>query len=93
MPTKKGIEMVINNGNKYIHFELKSDTGKTQRWLVRTNYQSCLGEICWYSGWRQYVFQPVGYTEYNNGCLQSITDFITRLNKEKRILEKFGVEV
>lgn len=80
--------MLIDNGNKYIHYELYSDTGKTQRWLVRNKAnQHTLGTIQWYSGWRQYTFIPKADTEYNNGCLESIISFLNRLNEQKRILE------
>lgn len=80
--------MIVDNGNKYIRFELLKDTGKTQFWsVVNKSSGSSLGEIQYYWGWRQYTFVPVENSEYNNGCLQSITNFLTRLNKEKRILE------
>ena len=77
---------MIIEGNKYIHFELWGDTGKTQLWRV-INKSGCyqLGLITWFGSWRQYVFQPVENTEYNNTCLITITNFINHLNKEKRV--------
>uniref|UniRef100_A0A6M3LH46 Uncharacterized protein n=1 Tax=viral metagenome TaxID=1070528 RepID=A0A6M3LH46_9ZZZZ len=79
--------MIIDNGNKYIHYELYSDSGKTQRWLVRNkSSQFTLGYIQWFGAWRQYTFMPAEGSEFNNGCLQSIIDFLTRMNSEKRIL-------
>ena len=78
--------MLVDNGNKYIHFELERDTGKTQFWeVVNKSSGLSLGQIQYYYGWRQYTFMPCEGSEYNNGCLQSIVEFLTRLNKEKRI--------
>lgn len=77
---------MIVDGNKYIHFELMKDTGKTQGWLViNKNYGTNLGLISWYSGWRQYTFAPANSTEFNNTCLDIINAFLVRLNKVKRI--------
>lgn len=81
-----GIGMIIDLGNKYIHFELYHDTGKTQQWKVRNKTSIfCLGFILWESRWRQYVFCPSENSEFNNGCLDTIIQFMDRLNKEKRI--------
>lgn len=78
---------MIIDGNKYIWFELLEDTGKTQTWSVvnkSSGYQ--IGLVIWYNGWRQYVFRPIENTEYNSTCLDTISDFIKRLNKEHRIV-------
>lgn len=79
--------MIVDVGNKYIWFELLSDTGKTQKWMcVNKSSGFNLGTIQWYGAWRQYTFIPEYGSEYNNGCLDSISGFLTRLSKEKRIL-------
>jgi hypothetical protein len=81
-----GGKMIID-GNKYIQFELTGDTGKTQHWIVvNKTYGTNLGNISWYSGWRQYTFMPARETEFNDGCLEAIIAFLKRLNKEKRIV-------
>lgn len=81
---------MIIEGNKYIDFDLMGDSGKTQTWnVINKTYGTLLGIISWYSSWRQYTFIPSEGTEYNNTCLDTITNFLTRLNKVKRIL---GVE-
>ena len=80
---------MIIDGNKYIHFKLLRDTGKTQVWeCINKSSDFILGSIQWYGGWRQYTFIPSNGTEYNNDCLETITKFIDRLNKEKRLVEK-----
>lgn len=77
---------MIVDGNKYIQFELMDAPTLTQHWnVVNKRSGSILGIILWYSGWRQYVFRPSSDTEYNNGCLDAISTFLTRLNKEKKI--------
>ena len=81
-----GGKNMIVDGNKYIQFELMSDTGKTQHWIcVNKASGSNLGNIQWYGAWRQYTFRPSAETEFNNSCLDSIIAFLNRLNKEKRI--------
>ncbi len=79
---------MIINGNQYIQFEIRSDTGKTQSWAVinKSGFYS-LGLITWYAVWRQYIFQPTENSEYNATCLDAISAFIKRLNGEHRIVE------
>lgn len=81
--------LTIDNGNKYIHFILRQDTGKTQQWRVENKSSGyTLAIIKWYGAWRQYVivFDQPFETTFNDGCLKSVIDFLGRLNKEKRIL-------
>lgn len=78
--------MRIDLGNKYILFELIGQKPKTQSWaVVNKSSDNELGVIEWYYAWRQYVFYPMSDTLYNNGCLETITEFLTKLNKEKSI--------
>jgi len=82
--------IVIDNGNKYIHYELQKDSGKTQVWkVVNKSSGYTLAVIKWYGAWRQYVveFDQPYVTTFNNGCLESVIQFLNRLNKEKRINE------
>jgi len=77
---------MIIDGNKWIHFELLNDTGKTQVWsCVNKSSGIDLGTIQWYGAWRQYTFLVGRGSEYNNGCLDAISQFLTRLNKTHRI--------
>jgi hypothetical protein len=78
--------LIVDLGNKYIHFEKSYDTGKTQQWRVINKSSGFnLGLIAWNGGWRQYTFLPSENTEFTNGCLETIIKFLNRLNKEKRI--------
>jgi hypothetical protein len=78
---------VIIDGGKYIKFQLLTDDGERQRWLVCNKAKLVnqkLGVIEWYAIWMQYIFMP-GSTYFNNTCLDTISAFLSRLNKEKRI--------
>jgi len=75
---------MIVDGNKYIQFEFISSTGKTSRWVVlNKSHTTCLGNVVWFSGWRQYVFQPEFGTEFNNTCLDAISQFLSKLNSHQ----------
>jgi hypothetical protein len=43
-----------------------------------------LGQIEWYSPWRQYIYSPTCPAVYSTGCLKDIVDFIEQLTKETR---------
>ena len=42
-----------------------------------------LGIIKWYTPWRQYVFFPESETLYSSGCLQDISNFISKMMSER----------
>jgi len=72
---------------KYMYFEKEIDyQGKTERWTVCNNKShEPLGLIQWYGAWRQYVFEPDdGSIIFNNGCLDTISEFLTELNQKQR---------
>jgi hypothetical protein len=76
------------DGNPYIYFRLVEEKPKTQVWSVVNKSQGyTLGNIMWYSPWRQYVFEPQGNMVFNTICLDTINNFIKRLNKERRIVK------
>ena len=57
---------------------------KTSRFNVRRRDNECLlGEIKWYSSWRQYCLFPVDDTVWSVGCLTDIQNFIEGLKKER----------
>ena len=74
---------------KYIHFVKTKDKAKTSVWecCQDSNY-SVLGEVKWYSPWRQYCYWSYVVAVYNVGCLTDIIDFVNQLNKEKRLTVK-----
>jgi len=74
------------DGNKWIYFELVKDTPKTQVWdVINKASEEPLARISWYYSWRQYVISPEPQTIYNDGCLETIINFMKRLNKDHKI--------
>ncbi len=65
---------------KFIHFVEITDKFGALVWSCRNNYSNGrLGEIRWYSAWRQYVFEPTCFAIYSVGCLKDINLFIEQL--------------
>ena len=44
--------------------------------------KTIIGTISWYPQWRHYCFFPEEWTVYSDRCLLTISEFITKLNKE-----------
>jgi hypothetical protein len=66
---------------KYIRFMCLGDTGKTSRWSIHNiRTQAFLGEIKWYSAWRQYCFFTTMDSVFNDSCMLDILDFIKQLS-------------
>jgi len=67
---------------KFVHEESLRKGG--DQWDVRTTRHDVrttrdddyLGSICWYGGWKCYVFRPATATEYSADCLRDIADFL-----------------
>jgi len=72
--------MEILKETKYLQFIVKEHKPKTKVVAVvnRTHAEE-IGEIRWYSAWRQYCFMPYDRTIWNKGCLTDINDMITEL--------------
>lgn len=70
----------------YLKFiEVDSSHKKTRHWEVRSVSSNVkLGEIYWYSAWRQYVFHPSQLSIFNPGCLDQISNFLGGATKERR---------
>jgi hypothetical protein len=74
----------VDIGNKYIYCQLVGKTLKTQKWVVINKASGiAIAKIEWYFPWRQYIFESINNSFYNNGCLQAILTFMNKLNKEK----------
>ena len=68
---------------KYMTFKLADQKPRTQVWELTNNTSGFrLGAISWYGAWRQYVFNPVEGSTFNDGCLEVIRDFLAKLNNE-----------
>jgi len=71
---------------KFIHFKKKvEDKRKTSVWDCAANDNECLlGQVKWYSPWRQYCFLPEAFTVFHAGCLRDVAHFIQQLTEERK---------
>ena len=72
---------------KWISFEDESHLyprKKTQTWLCRSRNGVELGEVKWWSQWRQYCYYPNNSAVYNVECLNDIASFVTQLMEERK---------
>lgn len=68
-------------GNKYIDFEeINLPNGKKEVYLANKKSGEILGEINYYSAWRQYTFKPYSDTVYSFDCLDTISQALKELN-------------
>ena len=71
--------------NKFLEFKQIPYEGKTKRFEVISKlHGDVLGKICWYGGWRQYVFSPAYPTVWNNDCLTDIINFLEQLMESRK---------
>ena len=73
--------------SKYLEFSIQwhYPARKTEVYNVRTKSGgSSLGQIKWYSPWRQYCFYPSPSCVFNVGCLGDISAFIGELTAERK---------
>ena len=58
---------------------------KTKRYVVwNKNADSVLAEIYWNTGWRQYCFYPEARCIWNTSCLDTVVEFIKKINTEHK---------
>lgn len=75
---------------KHIHFEDISymyPGRKTSVWLCSNNDDEVLGEIKWYSPWRQYCFFCKDSIILAGSCHTDIADFIKQLMLERELVK------
>jgi len=71
--------------SKYLEFDKVGDTGKTEIWNVLSRSSGfILGQIKWYSAWRQYCFWPTSDTIFNPECMDDITKAIRELMEQRK---------
>lgn len=63
----------------------KPKSQKTDEWMVLNDSGYYLGEVSWYSPWRQYCFKPIEDADaiFNSQCLLDIATFL-QAETEKR---------
>ncbi len=80
---------------KYLKFYYgKSDSGKTVVVKIVSINPAVgwLGEVKWFSRWRQYAFFPYEGTVWNRECMADVTGVIDRLMEDRRLVRS-GVAV
>jgi len=76
--------MEDNIRTKYMTFIKVGQKPKTSVWNIENNESGfVLGTISWYGAWRQYVVDTKECV-FNKGCLDTISEFLTKLNNEQR---------
>ena len=68
----------------YLKFVKTADKPKTSIWVCVNHGNELLGEVHWYSSWRQYCYFPAETSVYSIGCLQDIVHFVEQLNAEHK---------
>lgn len=87
--------MSVRIVKRFITFEQREPNNPritTQVWEVINNRSGdSLGELSYYTGWRQYVFSPEPFTAFNSTCLREIMEQLERLNVEQRANKAGGL--
>lgn len=74
---------------EFIYFELTGHKPKTDVYTCYAKANgSNLGEVKWYSQWRQYCFHHSDDTWNNGTCLADIKHFIDQLMEERKCQRK-----
>ena len=69
---------------EYLIFTQLPSKGITSRWDCRNKKSNTiLGQVTWYSSWRQYCYFPTVQAVYSTGCLNDISQFIKQLMNER----------
>lgn len=71
---------------KWIRFdEMDSHGRKTKIFhVINKEYNTYLGKIVWYGGFRKYAFFPEPDIVFESTCLQDITNFLVELMEERK---------
>lgn len=77
--------MTLLKRTKFLNFTDLPATGKTKIIGVGNNQGHKLAFIKWDTGWRRYVFLPLGGTQFDVSCLKDISDFITDLMEARKV--------
>lgn len=71
---------------KWLRFagQVRRKGATTDRWWVERKDGAVLGEVRWYSPWRQYVFEPAPGCLFNRTCLGDLAEFCDRATGAQR---------
>lgn len=78
---------------KYLRFDIIRDTGKTKViFIINIHHDEVIGEIRWFSRWRQYCFLPNSGTVWNTACLDDVNAVIKQLMDERKATQKLKIK-
>lgn len=77
--------MTLLKQTKFLNFTELPPTGKTKIIGVGNNQGHKLAFIKWDTGWRRYVFMPLGGTQFDVSCMIDISNFITELMEARKV--------
>ena len=72
---------------KHLRFEDKGFTksGKTHIYHIFSAFDDTyLGEISWFSQWRQYIYDPVAHVIWSHECLLELSQYIKKLMEDRK---------
>lgn len=78
--------MELIKETKHLAFVLAPSTGKTKVIaVVSISHEEIIGEIRWFSRWRQYCFFPYTDTVWSTSCMEDVQTVIDELHEERKI--------
>lgn len=81
--------MEIIKETKYLAFVIFPTEKKTKTIaIINRHHDEVIGEIRWFSRWRQYCFFPYDGTIWNTDCMSSVEDVIKELMEERKSTKK-----
>jgi hypothetical protein len=81
--------MNVIKETKYLRFIDKEIRQKTKIiGVVNIHHDEEIGEIKWFSRWRQYCFYPSNNTIWNKTCMEDVHEVITDLMEERKYIKE-----
>lgn len=79
--------MEIIKETQYLAFGVvEQPKEKKTKWIaiINVHHEEIIGEIRWFSRWRQYCFYPYHDTVWNTTCMEDIQTVIKELMNERK---------
>ena len=82
--------MIVLKETKYLAFAIPDEVEgvvkkKTKEVaIINIHHEEVIGEIRWFSKWRQYCFYPYENTIWNTTCLEDVQSVIKELMDERK---------
>jgi len=68
---------------KFIRFVVAEPYGTKFTYnIINTRHRDCLGRVCWYPAWRQWVATFEDMTVWSADCLADVQGFLTWLKEQ-----------